>query len=244
MKKSRRRSHRKSVSRPRTQSKGRKTGSHRRSGRKSTRRRGRRTSGRKSTRRRLGRRTSGRRTSGRRTSGRKSTRRKSGTKRSRKSATKRSRKSRARRGSKKRYYNFHHHDDDVLVEVFDGIQNEYRHELDRWKNIISNGEDDPEEERMKNTKNFANKVQNVFDNDGTLNYDNLERDQKINIIKMFHNDYDTEEPPIISKIYIENLLQAYNDAKSGNLQSLKTLVNEKNLNIGFIYGEQQYNLHT
>ena len=51
-----------------------------------------------------------------------------------------------------------------------------------------------------------------------------------------------EEPPIISKIYIENLLQAYNDAKSGNLQSLKTLVNEKNLNIGFIYGEQQYNL--
>ena len=95
---------------------------------------------------------------------------------------------------------------------------------------------------MKNTKNFANKVQNVFDNDGTLNYDNLERDQKINIIKMFDNDYDTEEPPIISKIYIENLLQAYNDAKSGNLQSLKTLVNEKNLNIGFIYGEQKYNL--
>ena len=60
MKKSRRRSHRKSVSRPRTQSKGRKTGSHRGSGR--------RTSGRKSTRRR----------SGRRTSGRRSTRRKSG----------------------------------------------------------------------------------------------------------------------------------------------------------------------
>ena len=89
MKKSRRRSHRKSVSRPRTQSKGRKTGSHRgsgrrTSGRKSTRRR----SGRRSVRRTSGRRTSGRR-SGRRTSGRKSTRRRSGRRTSGRRSTRR-----------------------------------------------------------------------------------------------------------------------------------------------------------